>query len=207
MARKYSILIVEDEPLIAEDIAGYLVDAGFEIAGVACDVSGALEILEKKLPDAVLLDINLGDGPDGITLASKIRDSWNVPFVFLTSHADKNTLERAKLTLPAGYLMKPFDENDLMTSLEIAIFNHLQKLTNVSPEPTVHRVNEALPVALSQREFDLLMHLQTGKTNKEIAESLFISVNTVKTHLQHLFDKLDVRNRTEAMFRLKDIVG
>ncbi len=204
MSRKYAILVVEDEPLIAEDIAGYLLEGGFEVHGIANNANDAIDILNKELPNAILLDINLGDGMDGIELATHIRKEHNIPFVFLTSHADKQTLDRAKQTIPAGYLLKPFDGNDLMASLEIAIFNHLQQETTTK-QPDLESVNEALPVPLSQREFDMLMMLQTGKTNKEIAEELFISINTVKTHLLHLFEKLDVRNRTQALFRIKEL--
>ena len=206
MSRKYAILVVEDEPLIAEDIAGYLLDGGFEVHGIANNANDAMNILNKELPNAILLDINLGDGMDGIELATYIRKEYNIPFVFLTSHADKQTLDRAKQTIPAGYLLKPFDGNDLMASLEIAIFNHLQQETTTK-QPDLDSVNESLPVPLSQREFDILMMLQTGKTNKEIAAELFISINTVKTHLLHLFEKLDVRNRTQALFRIKELRG
>ena len=207
MSRKYSILVVEDEPLIAEDIAGYLLENDFEVLAIANNAEEALEILENKLPDAILLDINLGDGMDGIELATQIRNKEKIPVVFLTSHADKATLERAKQTIPAGYLLKPFDGNDIMTSLEIAIFNHSQQSVNERVEPDFDDVNEALPVALSQREFEILTLLKTGKTNKEMADALYLSVNTIKTHMLHLFEKLDVRNRTQALFRIQEVTA
>jgi DNA-binding NarL/FixJ family response regulator len=205
MARRYRILIVEDEPLIAEDIRGYLEDSGFEVLGVAHEGEEALEILKSSQPDALLLDINLGDGMDGITLAGEIRKIYEFPFVFLTSHADKATLERAKQTIPSGYLLKPFDGNSLMTSLEVAIFN-FQHARQKSHNFDFKKINDFLPNALSERELDLVEQLQTGKTNREIADQLFISVNTVKTHLQHLFEKLDVSNRTQALFRIKELL-
>jgi DNA-binding CsgD family transcriptional regulator len=90
-----------------------------------------------------------------------------------------------------------------MTSLEIAIYNHLQKKKKGLDFEVL---NDSLPVALSRREYDLLSHLREGKTNKEIADSMCVSVNTVKTHLLHLFEKLDVRNRTQAIFRLLEFV-
>ena len=208
MSRKYAILVVEDEPLIAEDIAGYLEESGFAVAGIANSADDALKILENVNPDAILLDINLGEGLDGIQLANIVRAQHDIPFVFLTSHADKDTLDRAKKTIPAGYLLKPFDGNDLMTSLEIAIFNHLREQNgNERVEPDFESVNEALPVSLSQREFEILTLLQTGKTNKEMADALYISVNTVKTHMLHMFEKLDVRNRTQALFRIREVTG
>ncbi len=207
MKKRYAILVVEDEPLIAEDIAGCLEDSGFSVAGIAYSGDEAMDMILDRRPDAILLDINLGDGPDGIAVAEYIRSKGNLPFVFLTSHADKGTLERAKHTYPAGYLLKPFNGSDLMTSLEVALFNHFNRLEEEGKLPPLEQLNEGLPNALSQREFELLQLLQTGQTNKEIAEKLFISVNTVKTHLQHLFEKLDVSNRTQALFRLRELSG
>lgn len=206
MSKKYSILIVEDEPLIAEDIAGSLAEYGFAVAGIAYDASTAMEMISAYRPDAVLLDINLGPGPDGVEVAHFIRIQHDVPFVFLTSHSDKHTLDRAKHTFPAGYLLKPFDGNELMTSLEIALFNHFNQ-PGQSVVLDLDEVNASLPNPLSQRELELLELLRTGSTNKEIADRLFISVNTVKTHLQHLFGKLDVSNRTQALFRLRELTG
>jgi DNA-binding NarL/FixJ family response regulator len=206
MSSRYNILVVEDEPLIAEDIQGYLEESGFGVTGIANSGAMALEILSKTKTDALLLDINLGSAPDGIELAGIIRQKYQLPFVFLTSHADKSTLERAKLTFPAGYLLKPFDGSDLMTSLEIALFNHFNLQQSLKQEFTQEEFNAKLPNSLSDREYELLLLLKTGKTNKQIADDLFISVNTVKTHLQHLFEKLDVRNRTQAIFRIRELM-
>lgn len=205
MSRKYTILVVEDEPLIAEDISGHLIENGFNVLAVANNAIEALEILEKDMPDAILLDINLGDGIDGIELATKIKSKAKVPIVFLTSHADKATLDRAKQTIPAGYLLKPFDGKDIMASLEIAIFNNAQQHQNEQQDLTLEQMNDVLPVPLSQREFEVLSLLQTGKTNKEVGDALYISVNTVKSHLLHLFEKLDVSNRTQALFRIREM--
>jgi DNA-binding NarL/FixJ family response regulator len=193
MAR-VKILIVEDEPLVAEDIAGYLEAVDFHVCGIA-----------QLKPDACLLDITLGSDPDGIGVAHEINKLYQIPFVFLTSHSDRGTIERVKETRPAGYLLKPFDENDLLTSLEIAMFNHLNRAQG-SNALTIERVNSHVPNPLSEREFEILNLVRQGKTNKDIGEQLFVSVNTIKTHLLRIYDKLDVKNRTEVMFKINQLV-
>ncbi len=203
MAEKYRILVVEDEPLIAEDLVGFLEENNFETVGVAHNYESAIEKIKTAKPQAVLLDINLGEEKDGVDIGKEIRDHYDIPFIYLTSYSGKQVLERAKKTRPDGYLLKPFDGRDVMTSLEIAIYNHLEKTPNTLD---IESINRAIPVPLSQREFDLLLHLREGKTNKEIADSMYVSVNTVKTHLLHLFEKLDVSNRTQAIFRLVEFM-
>ncbi|MDZ4823922.1 MAG: response regulator transcription factor [Flavobacteriales bacterium] len=204
---RVKILIVEDEPLVAEDIAAYLRDVDFIVAGIANSGTKALELLAETKPDAALLDINLGGKPDGVEVAQEINKLYHIPFVFLTSHADRSTIERVKETRPSGYLLKPFDENDLLTSLEIAVFNHMSARTNFSPAFNITFINSHLPNPISEREFEILNLLREGKSNKEIGEAIFLSVNTIKTHLLNLYEKLDVRNRTEVMFKLNKLLG
>ncbi|NNE56069.1 MAG: response regulator transcription factor, partial [Flavobacteriales bacterium] len=176
------VLIVEDEPLVAQDIAGHLKTVDFSVIGIAHDGSAALKILEEKEVDACLLDITLGSDPDGIAVAHEINKRFKIPFVFLTSHSDRGTIEKVKETRPAGYLLKPFDENDLLTSLEIAIFNHMNSRP-AARDLTIEYVNRHVPNVLSEREFEILKLVREGKTNRLISEELNVSVNTIKTHL------------------------
>lgn len=197
------ILIVEDEPLIAEDIAGYLREAGICKMSLCSSAAEAKAELNNQSVDAAILDINLEDGEDGIGLAHYIRQHFQIPFIYLTSFADKGTLERAKPTCPDAYLLKPFNGDNLLTAMEVAVFNHLQQNEAIgSSQLTIDKLNAQIPVPLSEREFDLLLKLKQGLTNKEIAVAATISVNTVKTHLQNLFVKLDAKNRTEAIFQV-----
>ncbi|MBL7941756.1 MAG: response regulator transcription factor [Flavobacteriales bacterium] len=198
------VLIVEDEPLIAEDIAGCLEAVDFEVAGMADSVSKALDLLSSQTCDVVLLDINLGDGPDGVDLAHEIRKQWDIPFVFLTSHADRATIARVKETLPSGYLLKPFDENDLLTTLEIALANHIGRRSH-QDLPSLDQLNNKLPNPLSARELEIIALIRSGNTNQQVADAVFLSVNTVKSHLLHIYEKLDVKNRTELMFRISQL--
>lgn len=206
MIGRVRILIVEDEPLVAEDIAGHLESVNFQSVGIAHDGEQALEMIESLRPDACLLDINLGSEMDGIAVAHEINKRYQIPFVYLTSHSDRGTIERVKETRPAGYLLKPFDEHDLLTSLEIAMFNHLNS-RSLGDQLTIEFVNSKIPNPLSEREFEILNLVRQGKTNKAISEDLFLSVNTIKTHLLRIYDKLDVRNRTEVMFRINQLTS
>jgi len=201
--KDFRILVVEDEPLVAEDIAGYLQDVGYGISAIAYNGNQALLELETNTPDAVLLDITLGGYPDGIDVAKQIQANFKIPFVFLTSHSDRTTLEEAKKTMPAAYLLKPFDENNLLTTLEVALYTH--KNNQAHGEWTLETLNEKLPTGLSEREFEVMQHMCAGKTNKEISETVFLSVNTIKTHLLRIYQKLDVGNRTEAQFKLNKL--
>jgi DNA-binding NarL/FixJ family response regulator len=203
---RLTVLIVEDEPLVAEDIAGHLESIGFIVDGITHSGEEALAHLENSRPDAVLLDITLEGQMDGVDVAHHINKHFGIPFIFLTSHADKTTVERVKETKPGAYLVKPFDENDLFTSLEMAVSNYLL-LHPQRVELTLEWLNERLKNPLSEREFEILTALKGGKSNAQVAEQLFLSVNTIKTHLQNIYVKLGARNRTEALFILNQFLN
>jgi len=119
---KYRVLVVEDEGLIARDIAGRLEALGHEVVGIASTAEGALE--QAPAAEVVLMDIQI-DGPtDGVKAAAQIRDRYHVPVIFLTAHADRATLDRAKLADPFGYIVKPLGHASLHTSLEIGVYKH-----------------------------------------------------------------------------------
>ncbi len=193
-------LIVEDEPLVAEDIAGCVESLGYEVGFIAYSAEQAILKLREIKFDFALLDITLAGEMDGIELSEVINAEYRIPFLFLTSHSDRSILERAKKARPAAYLLKPFDENDLTTSLEVAIFNHINPRS--STVLSLNIINENVVNPLSEREFEILELLRKGKTNQEIAEELFVSINTIKTHLARLYIKLDASNRTEALFKI-----
>ncbi len=193
------VLIVEDEPLIAEDISDFLGETNYICAGIAYDSETALDMLVNRDPDIALLDINIEGSMNGIEVAQIIRRKYNIPFIFLTSHSDKETLDKAKLTLPYGYIVKPFNEKDLISTLEMAVFRHANE--NKSDIPTLEHINSKLTNLLTEKEYDCLVQLFNGLTNKQMAEIQFVSVNTIKTHLKNLFLKLDVPNRTKAIHK------
>lgn len=191
------VLIVEDEPLIAEDISDFLEEIEYTCAGIAYDSETALDMLINRHPDIVLLDITLEGMMTGIDIAHIINKKYDLPFVFLTSHSDKATLDNAKKTLPYGYIVKPFNEKDLVSTLEMALFRHAKENKNNLQDLFV--VNNKLNNPLTTKEYVCLQQLTEGLTNKQMAEKQFVSVNTIKTHLKNLFLKLDVKNRTSAI--------
>lgn len=195
------ILIVEDEPVIAAEIAACLDQLDYCVSGKAYTLPAALDQLKNNPPDTVLLDINLGEGREGIEIARQINRDYHLPFLFLTSYADRATLEAAKRTAPAGYIVKPFTEKDLLAGIEIALYNYAQRQKSGLPALDRAALNRRLLAPLTDREFELLQLLREGYTNQQLAEKSFVSVNTVKTHLKNLYLKLDARTRTEAIRR------
>ncbi len=119
-----SILVVEDEGVVAQDIQNSISRIGHEVAGWATTAEEAIALAEENRPDLVLMDIRLSGEIDGITAAERIRQSFDIPVIFLTAFADDETLSRAKLVGPFGYILKPFDESDLRIAIEIGASKH-----------------------------------------------------------------------------------
>lgn len=196
------VLIVEDEPLIAEDICEYLSNVDYSVLDIAYNKSQALKALERQTPDMILLDINLGGNLDGIEIAHLINQKYQAPFIFLTSYAHKSIIDQAKVTRPMGYIVKPFTEKDLFSSIEIALYNFSQ---NAQPHNlNMERINQFLLSPITEKEFQALQGIYQGLTNKQMAEKQFVTVNTIKTHLQNLYDKLGVHSRSEVLVQLRN---
>jgi DNA-binding NarL/FixJ family response regulator len=201
------ILIIEDEPVIAENIACYLNNHDFKVCGIAYDADEAKMFLENGSPDAIVLDINLGSEMDGLDIAAFVNTHHPIPFVLLTSYSDKETIEKAKKVKPWGYIVKPFNEETLLASLEMAISNFAQTHNKDQPEPRFTKINKHLINQVSEREFEVLTLIYAGKTNQQIADALFVSVNTVKKHINSCYLKLDVLSRTSAIARLRELMS
>jgi DNA-binding NarL/FixJ family response regulator len=203
---EFRILIVEDEPIIAQNIAVYLDNNDFKVSGIAYDDEEAFLQLKQNTPDAVILDINLDSETDGIGIAGYINKNMSIPFLFLTSHADRDTLERAKAVEPWGYIVKPFNEKTLLATLEIALSNFAQRGNQNVPGISFEKINKHLINPVSEREFDVLQHIYAGKPNRQISEALYVSLNTVKKHINNTYLKLDVNSRSTAIARLRELM-
>jgi PAS domain S-box-containing protein/putative nucleotidyltransferase with HDIG domain len=119
---KTKILVVEDESIVARDIHNMLLGLGYEVTGVISSAQESVEKAEETSPHLVLMDIMLNGELTGVDAADMIHSQYNIPIVYLTAYADENTLQRAKETEPFGYLLKPFEERELQTTIEIALY-------------------------------------------------------------------------------------
>ena len=118
------ILVVEDEVIVARTIANQLTQLGYTVVGRASSGVDAIQKANSMRPDLVLMDVVLKGEMDGIMAASQICSQQDIPIVFLTAYADENTLQRAKNTLPLGYIVKPFSPGELRVAVELALFKH-----------------------------------------------------------------------------------
>jgi signal transduction histidine kinase len=118
------ILIVEDEALIAIDLEQRLTGLGYAVPGIADSAASAIQEIEDKHPDLLLVDIRIRGPVDGIALAEQVKQRYKLPVIFLTAHADPSTLQRAKATEPFGYLVKPVGTASLPSAIEVALYRH-----------------------------------------------------------------------------------
>ncbi len=118
------ILVVEDENVVALELKKRLKKLAYQVSSVASSGKEAISKAEGFLPDLVIMDIRLKGDMDGIQAAQIIREKLNIPVLYLTAHSDDETLKRAKQTEPYGYILKPFEEDELRTAIEIALYKH-----------------------------------------------------------------------------------
>lgn len=137
MNNPMKIAVVEDEMIIAESLSRTLKALNYTVLEPVSNYTSALELINAEMPDLVLIDIRLSGSKDGIDLANEINALYDIPFIYLTSNSDPLTIERAKKTTPAAYLLKPFTKADLYASIEIGLQNYLKikELRTVKSEP------------------------------------------------------------------------
>jgi len=155
---KTNILVVEDESIVSKDIQHSLKKLGYNVLGAASTGEKAIDLALELKPDLVLMDIMLKGKLTGIDAAEKIKETLNIPVIFLTAYADEGTLSKAKVTEPYGYIIKPFKEIDIHTSIEMAIYKHQKE-------------NEL------RHERDLLYSLVENK-EKEVDDFIFVKSNS-----------------------------
>lgn len=174
-------LIVEDELLVAHDLGSMLEQVGYVVCDIVMSVSEAITAVNQHEPDVVLIDIVLEGERDGVDLGRILQADYDLPFIYVTSHADRATVERAKTTCPSGYLVKPFTEAEVYAATEIALSNFAERTGGYSAEgPT----SDGLPPARIRKVLayiteNLAEDLKLDKLAEEAAMS--------KYHFSRLF--------------------
>ena len=193
---KTRILIVEDELIIAEDIRSELEGLGYEVAGIATSYDIALEMLEEHQPDIMLIDIIISGDKDGIELAGAIREREDLPLIFLTSHSDAATVERAKKVKPDAYIVKPFERADLYTAIEIAFSNYSEKEAGKKDEPKDEKNNFILKDSIFIKKDYILIKVKFDEIKWLKSEGNYVELHCdvkkhlVRSSLREFLDKL-----------------
>jgi PAS domain S-box-containing protein len=139
------IFIVEDEGIVADDIAQSVQSLGYRVAGTARSGETAIDRILESRPDIILMDIRLAGDLDGVQVAGELKKTVDIPVIYLTAYADRELLDRAKLTEPYGYLVKPYDERELQTSIEIAWYRNSMHKKLAESEARYRGFVETLP--------------------------------------------------------------
>jgi DNA-binding LytR/AlgR family response regulator len=152
MEKNIRILIVEDEFVTLDLLRDYLEESGYEVSGDAMSADEAIAILEKGETDFAMLDINIRGKKDGLWIAEQINLKYKIPFIFLTALSDSTTVKAAARTRPYGYLVKPFTQADIFTTIEIALNNYNENRTAMrlsesesdTKKPSEIQINDAI---------------------------------------------------------------
>ena len=185
MEESIKILIVEDNVIIADDMQSMLEEIGYEIVDNVIVYEQAVEVLKTQKVDLVLIDIILASDKTGIDLGKHIRENYDIPFIFVTSNSDRATVENAKTVKPNGYLVKPFEQQDLYTSIEIALSNFTygsnenSSQVNHPIEDDVPMSNSVLKDSIFVKKQHLYYRIQFGDIQFIKADNVYLEVNTV----------------------------
>jgi DNA-binding LytR/AlgR family response regulator len=157
MPKQIQVLIVEDEFIIADYIQGCLVNLGYEVAGICSTYNEAVTALQNYQPDIAIIDITIKGEKDGIDIANHIAQSMDIPFIFASSHGDKSTIDKAKQTRPAAYLIKPFTEEDLYAVIETALVNFSNQKIKTEQEEEIIIINDGFFIRHKNRFIKILL--------------------------------------------------
>ena len=171
--------------IIADDMQSMLEEIGYEIVDNVIVYEQAEKVLKTEQVDLVLIDIILASDKTGIDLGKHIRENYDIPFIFVTSNSDRATVENAKTVKPNGYLVKPFEQQDLYTSIEIALSNFTYGTNKQAPvenkvnDDDVPMSNSVLKDSIFVKKQHLYYRIQFGDIQFIKADNVYLEVNTV----------------------------
>jgi len=194
------VLIIEDDPIIADYLSQLLSTEGFNVLGIAHTGERALDKISSLQPDLCICDIHLGTGMSGIDVAEVLTSKYQIPYIFLTSFDDDKTIEEAERHSPYGYIVKPFHDRTLLATIKIAWSNYKkQQSTDLLSKADIER---KLDISLTPQEYEILTKLINGESYKQIAEAQFLTTDSIKYHAGKIYKKLGISGRSELHSRL-----
>jgi len=204
MMRKTKILLVEDETVVARDIKNMLIRLGYDVLKVLATGEDTVEMAEKLHPALVLMDVRLKGKMDGTEAANRIYKDLDIPVVYITAYADEKTLQRAKLTEPFGYIIKPFNEKELQTSIEIALYKYQMETEHREKERWLSTVLENIgdAVIATDKEgkvtfMNPLAEKLTGWRQEEVSH----------THLKRIFRIKSEKSYKSLKLSLEEVIA
>ncbi|MBN1348215.1 response regulator [candidate division KSB1 bacterium] len=208
--RKVRILIVEDERLTAEDIKTSLEALGYSVPALISSGSKAIKMVKKYKPDLVLMDIVLRGKMNGIEAADQIKYRFNIPVVYLTAYADETTLARAKVTEPFGYIIKPFEERELHSVIEMALYRSRMEQELKASQPwlatTLKSIGDAVIASDTNGLISFMNPVAEALTGWKKSEALNKSTETVFRIINKTTRK-SVEHPVTIAIKTNDIVG
>lgn len=201
------LVLADDHRMLREGLRRSLSDEGFEVVGEAADGEEACDLVDELLPDVVLMDVTMPN-LDGVQAVRRIhQDHPEVRVVMLTMHADAEVVADAIRSGASGYLVKDCSTDEIADAIRLAANGEtaLSPLLAASMLGELRRLDRAHESEderlITKREEEVLQLIADGCSTPEVAQQLFISQKTVKNHLAAIYQKLDARDRTQAVVR------
>jgi len=196
------VLLVDDHEVVRRGLKSLFEGTDINVVAEASNGQDALKLTKEKRLDVVLLDVRMPD-MDGLNVLGRIKlDHPELPVLILSTYDNPTYVARAVALGAAGYVLKDAERSKLLDSIRGAATGQMvwtrEELRRVTGALTTPRLNAEVEVPLTQRESEVLKQLALGLTNKEIAQALHISYETVKEHVQHILRKIGVTDRTQA---------
>lgn len=200
MQNNYAILIVEDEMITATSIAELLEEEDYKIIGIATNSIKALHLSNQadEAPSIVICDINILGNMNGVELAKKLNDLYHCEIIFLTAYHDQTTLKDAFGLNPVMYLVKPYNDAQLLVAVQLAFHKIYQKLQL--------KTSSVASLNLTSREREIVQLIGQGLSSKEVGRKLGITLETVKTHRRRILEKNNINNFPQLIFQLQNNV-